>query len=85
MPGWAPVATVMAAAVGVYLPSSSIDPEPFGFWLKGPKAGTKEILMGNMLAYPDVHVGTFLVGIAAVRFPGRCLPPFLTPPSSASR
>uniref|UniRef100_A0A8C9U973 Zgc:194209 n=1 Tax=Scleropages formosus TaxID=113540 RepID=A0A8C9U973_SCLFO len=51
------------------------------FWLKGPKAGTKEILMNNMPGYPDnIRVsdrGTFLVGITTIRFPGRLLPPFL--------
>ncbi|KAI4904623.1 hypothetical protein NFI96_014605 [Prochilodus magdalenae] len=51
------------------------------FWLKGPKAGTKEIVLNNMVGYPDnIRVsdrGTFLVGINTVRFRGRLLPPFL--------
>ncbi|XP_051974594.1 adipocyte plasma membrane-associated protein [Xyrauchen texanus] len=51
------------------------------FWLKGPKAGTKEIVLSNMIGYPDnIRVsdrGTFLVGITTVRFRGRLFPPFL--------
>uniref|UniRef100_A0A3B1JG32 Zgc:194209 n=1 Tax=Astyanax mexicanus TaxID=7994 RepID=A0A3B1JG32_ASTMX len=51
------------------------------FWLKGPKAGTKETAMNNMVGYPDnIRIsdhGTFLVGINTVRFRGRLLPPFL--------
>ncbi|XP_030625179.1 adipocyte plasma membrane-associated protein [Chanos chanos] len=51
------------------------------FWLKGPKAGTKEVLLNNMIGYPDnirlSERGTFLVGITTIRFRGRLLPPFL--------
>ncbi|XP_035282425.1 adipocyte plasma membrane-associated protein [Anguilla anguilla] len=51
------------------------------YWLKGPKAGTKEVLLNNMPGYPDniraSDRGTFLVGITTIRFPGRLLPPFL--------
>ncbi|KAI1888464.1 hypothetical protein AGOR_G00185420 [Albula goreensis] len=51
------------------------------YWLKGPKAGTKEVLMSNMPGYPDnIRVsdrGTFLVGITTIRFRGRLFPPFL--------
>nr|XP_043872431.1 adipocyte plasma membrane-associated protein [Solea senegalensis]XP_043872432.1 adipocyte plasma membrane-associated protein [Solea senegalensis] len=50
------------------------------FWLKGPKAGTKEVVMDNMIGYPDnirlSDHGTFLVGITTPRF-RRFLPPFL--------
>ncbi|XP_031438959.1 adipocyte plasma membrane-associated protein-like [Clupea harengus] len=51
------------------------------YWLKGPQAGTKEILMNNMPGYPDnirlSDRGTFLVGITTTRFRGRIMPPFL--------
>ncbi|XP_061106685.1 adipocyte plasma membrane-associated protein [Conger conger] len=51
------------------------------YWLNGPKAGTKEVLLSNMPGYPDniraSDRGTFLVGITTIRFPGRLLPPFL--------
>ncbi|KAJ8262022.1 hypothetical protein GJAV_G00161200 [Gymnothorax javanicus] len=51
------------------------------YWLKGPKAGTKEVLLNNMPGYPDniraSDRGTFLVGITTIRFRGRFLPPFL--------
>ncbi|XP_074554132.1 adipocyte plasma membrane-associated protein [Halichoeres trimaculatus] len=50
------------------------------FWLKGPKTGTKEILMDNMIGYPDnirlSDHGTFLVGITTTRF-RKLVPPFL--------
>ncbi|XP_020515114.1 adipocyte plasma membrane-associated protein [Labrus bergylta] len=50
------------------------------FWLKGPKAGTKEILLDNMIGYPDnirlSDHGTFLVGITTPRF-RKLVPPFL--------
>jgi len=50
------------------------------YWLKGPSAGTKEILMDNMIGYPDnirlSNRGTFLVGITTTRFP-KLMPPFL--------
>lgn len=50
-------------------------------WLKGPKAGTKETVLNNMIGYPDnirlSDRGTFLVGITTVRFHGRLFPPFL--------
>ncbi|XP_013873697.1 adipocyte plasma membrane-associated protein isoform X3 [Austrofundulus limnaeus] len=43
------------------------------YWLKGPKAGTKEVVLDNMIGYPDnirlSDHGTFLVGITT--------PPFL--------
>ncbi|XP_053718184.1 adipocyte plasma membrane-associated protein [Synchiropus splendidus] len=49
-------------------------------WLKGHKAGTKEVVMDNMIGYPDnirlSDHGTFLVGITTPRF-RRFLPPFL--------
>ncbi|XP_045074786.1 LOW QUALITY PROTEIN: adipocyte plasma membrane-associated protein-like [Coregonus clupeaformis] len=49
------------------------------YWLKGPKAGTKEVIMSNMPGYPDnirlSDRGTFLVGITTTR-PGS-QPPFL--------
>ncbi|KAF4114881.1 hypothetical protein G5714_005104 [Onychostoma macrolepis] len=51
------------------------------FWLKGPKAGTKEVVLNNMIGYPDnirlSDRGTFLVGITTVRFRRRLFPPFL--------
>ncbi|XP_036374423.1 adipocyte plasma membrane-associated protein [Megalops cyprinoides] len=51
------------------------------YWLKGPKAGTKEVVLNNMPGYPDniraSDRGTFLVGITTIRFPGRLFPPFL--------
>uniref|UniRef100_A0A673FQY4 Adipocyte plasma membrane-associated protein-like n=1 Tax=Sinocyclocheilus rhinocerous TaxID=307959 RepID=A0A673FQY4_9TELE len=51
------------------------------FWLKGPKAGTKEVVLNNMIGYPDnirlSDRGTFLVGVTTVRFRGRLFPPFL--------
>lgn len=50
------------------------------FWLKGPKAGTKEVVMDNMVGYPDnirlSDHGTFLVGITTTRF-RKLTPPFL--------
>ncbi|XP_076020565.1 adipocyte plasma membrane-associated protein-like [Genypterus blacodes] len=50
------------------------------FWLRGPKAFTKEVVMDNMIGYPDnirlSDHGTFLVGITTPRF-RRLLPPFL--------
>ncbi|KAF1372171.1 hypothetical protein PFLUV_G00262410 [Perca fluviatilis] len=50
------------------------------FWLKGPKAGNKEIVMDNMIGYPDnirlSDHGTFLVGITTTRF-RKVTPPFL--------
>ncbi|XP_062373718.1 adipocyte plasma membrane-associated protein [Sardina pilchardus] len=51
------------------------------YWLKGPQAGTKDILMSNMPGYPDnirlSDRGTFLVGITTTRFRRRFMPPFL--------
>lgn len=54
---------------------------PLGrFWLKGPKAGTGEVVIDNMIGYPDnirlSDHGTFLVGITTPRF-RRFTPPFL--------
>ncbi|KAM6895680.1 adipocyte plasma membrane-associated protein [Xenentodon cancila] len=50
------------------------------YWLKGPKAGDKEVVMDNMIGYPDnIRLSdhrTFLVGITTPRF-RRFLPPFL--------
>ncbi|KAG7232647.1 hypothetical protein INR49_008269 [Caranx melampygus] len=50
------------------------------YWLKGPNAGTKEIVMDNMIGYPDnirlSDHGTFLVGITTPRF-RKFMPPFL--------
>ncbi|XP_035003342.2 adipocyte plasma membrane-associated protein [Hippoglossus stenolepis] len=50
------------------------------FWLKGPRAGTTEIVMDNMVGYPDnirlSDHGTFLVGITTPRF-RKLVPPFL--------
>uniref|UniRef100_A0A673B5Z1 Zgc:194209 n=1 Tax=Sphaeramia orbicularis TaxID=375764 RepID=A0A673B5Z1_9TELE len=50
------------------------------YWLKGPKAGTKEVIMDNMIGYPDnirlSDHGTFLVGITTPRF-RKLMPPFL--------
>uniref|UniRef100_A0A3B3E304 Zgc:194209 n=1 Tax=Oryzias melastigma TaxID=30732 RepID=A0A3B3E304_ORYME len=50
------------------------------FWLKGPKAGTGEVVIDNMIGYPDnirlSDHGTFLVGITTPRF-RRFTPPFL--------
>ncbi|XP_060932249.1 adipocyte plasma membrane-associated protein [Limanda limanda] len=50
------------------------------FWLKGPGAGTTEIVMDNMIGYPDnirlSDHGTFLVGITTPRF-RKLVPPFL--------
>ncbi|XP_069581687.1 adipocyte plasma membrane-associated protein [Brachyistius frenatus] len=50
------------------------------FWLKGPKAGTKEVTLDNMIGYPDnIRLGdrgTFLVGITTPRF-RKLVPPFL--------
>lgn len=52
----------------------------FRYWLKGLKAGTKEVVLDNMIGYPDnirlSDHGTFLVGIATPRFQ-KFLPPFL--------
>uniref|UniRef100_A0A671T0U9 Adipocyte plasma membrane-associated protein-like n=1 Tax=Sinocyclocheilus anshuiensis TaxID=1608454 RepID=A0A671T0U9_9TELE len=40
------------------------------FWLKGPKAGTKEVVLNNMMGYPDnirlSDRGTFLVGVTTL-------------------
>ncbi|XP_031676690.1 adipocyte plasma membrane-associated protein [Oncorhynchus kisutch] len=50
------------------------------YWLKGPKAGTKEVIMNNMPGYPDnirlSDRGTFLVGLTTTRF-RKLMPPFL--------
>ncbi|XP_057710732.1 adipocyte plasma membrane-associated protein isoform X1 [Corythoichthys intestinalis] len=50
------------------------------FWLRGPKAGTKEIVTDNMIGYPDnirlSSRGTFLVGVTTPRLRA-FLPPFL--------
>uniref|UniRef100_A0A096M354 Zgc:194209 n=1 Tax=Poecilia formosa TaxID=48698 RepID=A0A096M354_POEFO len=50
------------------------------YWLKGPKAGSKEIILDNMIGYPDnirlSDHGTFLVGMTTTRFQ-KFLPPFL--------
>ncbi|XP_054876408.1 adipocyte plasma membrane-associated protein [Poeciliopsis prolifica] len=50
------------------------------FWLKGSKAGTMEIILDNMIGYPDnirlSDHGTFLVGMTTTRFQ-KLLPPFL--------
>ncbi|XP_012708873.2 adipocyte plasma membrane-associated protein [Fundulus heteroclitus] len=50
------------------------------YWLEGPKAGTKELVLDNMIGYPDnirrSDHGTFLVGITTPRFQ-KFLPPFL--------
>ncbi|XP_071776699.2 adipocyte plasma membrane-associated protein [Centroberyx gerrardi] len=50
------------------------------YWLQGPKAGTREVVMDNMVGYPDnirlSDHGTFLVGITTPRF-RKLLPPFL--------
>ncbi|KAM6986857.1 adipocyte plasma membrane-associated protein [Aplochiton taeniatus] len=50
------------------------------YWLKGPKAGTKEVVLSNMIGYPDnIRLSdhrTFLVGITTPRFP-KMMPPFL--------
>lgn len=50
------------------------------YWLKGDRAGTKEIVMDNMIGYPDnirlSDHGTFLVGITTPRF-WKFMPPFL--------
>ncbi|KAK5606294.1 hypothetical protein CRENBAI_024097 [Crenichthys baileyi] len=50
------------------------------YWLKGPKAGTKEVILDNMIGYPDnirlSDHGTFLVGMTTTRFQ-KFLPPFL--------
>ncbi|XP_056133916.1 adipocyte plasma membrane-associated protein [Lampris incognitus] len=50
------------------------------YWLKGPKAGTKEVVLDNMIGYPDnirlSDHATFLVGITTTRF-WKVLPPFL--------
>uniref|UniRef100_A0A8C6KZ70 Zgc:194209 n=1 Tax=Nothobranchius furzeri TaxID=105023 RepID=A0A8C6KZ70_NOTFU len=55
-------------------------PVCFRYWLKGPKAGTKEVILDNMIGYPDnirlSDHGTFLVGITTPRFQ-KLLPPFL--------
>lgn len=52
----------------------------FRYWLKGPKAGTKEVVLDNMIGYPDnirlSDHGTFLVGLTTPRLQ-RFLPPFL--------
>lgn len=52
----------------------------FRYWLKGLKAGTKEVVLDNMIGYPDnIRLSdhrTFLVGIATPRFQ-KSLPPFL--------
>ncbi|KAJ0056895.1 hypothetical protein NL108_000688, partial [Boleophthalmus pectinirostris] len=50
------------------------------YWLKGDMAGTKEIVMDNMIGYPDnirlSNHRTFLVGITTPRF-RKFMPPFL--------
>ncbi|XP_037317907.2 adipocyte plasma membrane-associated protein [Pungitius pungitius] len=50
------------------------------YWLKGPKAGTKEVAVDNMIGYPDnirlSDRGTFLVGMTTTRF-RKATPPFL--------
>lgn len=50
------------------------------FWLKGPQAGTTEVVLDNMVGYPDnirrSDHGTYLVGMSTTRF-RRLLPPFL--------
>ncbi|CAL8279690.1 unnamed protein product [Gadus morhua 'NCC'] len=51
------------------------------FWLKGPKAGTQEVVLDNMIGYPDnirlsASGDAFLVGITTPRF-RKLLPPFL--------
>ncbi|XP_029604259.1 adipocyte plasma membrane-associated protein isoform X3 [Salmo trutta] len=50
------------------------------YWLKGPKAGTKEVILNNMPGYPDnirlSDRGTFLVGLTTTRF-RKLVPPFL--------
>ncbi|KAK2859137.1 hypothetical protein Q5P01_003757 [Channa striata] len=50
------------------------------YWLKGLKAGTVEIVLENMVGYPDnirlSDHGTFLVGITTPRF-RKLIPPFL--------
>uniref|UniRef100_A0A4W5L7Z0 Strictosidine synthase conserved region domain-containing protein n=1 Tax=Hucho hucho TaxID=62062 RepID=A0A4W5L7Z0_9TELE len=50
------------------------------YWLKGPQAGTKEVIMSNMPGYPDnirlSDRGTFLVGLTTTRF-RKLMPPFL--------
>ncbi|CAL8242435.1 unnamed protein product [Merluccius merluccius] len=51
------------------------------YWLKGPKAGTKEVVLDNMIGYPDnirlsARGDSFLVGITTPRFQ-KLLPPFL--------
>ncbi|XP_077400721.1 LOW QUALITY PROTEIN: adipocyte plasma membrane-associated protein [Vanacampus margaritifer] len=50
------------------------------YWLRGPKAGTAETVLDNMIGYPDnIRVsrrGTFLVGITTPRLRS-FLPPFL--------
>ncbi|KAK1906816.1 Adipocyte plasma membrane-associated protein [Dissostichus eleginoides] len=66
----------------LYMPNGiALSPdEHFLFWLKGPKAGTKEVVMDNMIGYPDnirrSDHGTFLVGITTPRF-RKITPPFL--------
>ncbi|XP_053271460.1 adipocyte plasma membrane-associated protein [Pleuronectes platessa] len=50
------------------------------FWLKGPATGATEILMDNMIGYPDnirlSDHGTFLVGMTTPRL-RKLVPPFL--------
>ncbi|CAN9508494.1 unnamed protein product [Ophioblennius macclurei] len=50
------------------------------YWLKGPGAGTVEVVLDNMVGYPDnirrSERGTFLVGVTTPRF-RKLLPPFL--------
>ncbi|KAK2882907.1 adipocyte plasma membrane-associated protein [Channa argus] len=50
------------------------------YWLRGPKAGTVETVLDNMVGYPDnirlSDHGTFLVGITTPRFQ-KLMPPFL--------
>ena len=59
---------------------TNIKLSPLRYWLKGPKAGTKEIVMDNMIGYPDnirlSDHGTFLVGVTTPRF-RKFMPPFL--------
>lgn len=59
---------------------SADSPSALRYWLKGPKAGTKEVAVDNMIGYPDnirrSDRGTFLVGMTTTRF-RKATPPFL--------
>lgn len=50
------------------------------YWLKGPRAGSSDVVLDNMIGYPDnirlSDRGTFLVGVTTPRF-RTLLPPFL--------